>query len=130
MRFMAKITLLCLGIFSLNLPLVNSSLTINHHGIQSIAYAKAPSISITATDYYLTPRKIVLNKGETVHIILYNMGKKTHQLYISGTSIRLTTLPGLNQSTHFTAEQSGTYNFYIETLGRRAMRMKGVIIVK
>jgi plastocyanin len=88
------------------------------------------SFTIESTNYSFSTTNMTVNKGDKVRITLKNT-QGSHDLKVDGYDVKtkLMTSPG-EDTIEFTADKSGTFEFYCTYGNHRAMGMKGTLTVK
>lgn len=86
--------------------------------------------TVTGSSYKFDPALITINKGDKVRITFTDSGG-THDLVINGLNVQ-TKILSSNQSetVEFTADKSGTFDYYCSVDGHRALGMVGKLVVQ
>jgi plastocyanin len=91
---------------------------------------KRKTFNITAGNYYLTPKTITVNQGDTVMIVFSNIAGY-HNFAIDHLHVKITDIrAGQLRPFTFRADKKGTYQFYSDSAQDKAMGMKGTLIVQ
>lgn len=95
------------------------------------ARAKAESYTIRITDRGFRPEKIYGRLDHPIHIAVYNVGEKTHNLVIPAFYIFTPNLPAKGSTTvEFTPDKRGSYPFYSDTGGSVEAGLTGDVVVR
>ncbi len=94
--------------------------------------APAPStkeFTVKASDFKFEPDNLAVNQGDTIKITVMNE-QGYHNLFIEGYNQRtdMASAPDL-QNLEFVADQSGTFDFWCEVSGHKALGMEGQLEV-
>lgn len=98
----------------------------------TMAEGEVQKISVTGTEFSMTPAKISVHPGQKVELTFTNVGQVAHNWVSSDLGVETKTLePGQSQTLDFTApEATGEYPFYCTLPGHRAQGMEGVLVVE
>jgi len=97
---------------------------------QSQKSPDAKEIEVEGSDYEFSSTKITIKKGEKTRIVFKNKDGM-HDFVVDELNIRTAVIPsGSEDFVEFTADKTGTYEFYCSVGNHRAMGMKGTIIVQ
>ncbi len=92
--------------------------------------SKEKEFNITAGDFYFTPNKITVNKGDTVTFTITNKSG-IHDLTLDEFHVRTPILlPGVPFKVTFIADKAGTYEYYSSAPRQKELGMKGILIVQ
>lgn len=95
------------------------------------ARAEAESYTIRITDRGFRPGKIYGRLDHPIHIAVYNVGEKTHNLVIPAFYIFTANLPSKGSTTvEFTPDKRGSYPFYSDTGGAVEAGLTGEVVVR
>lgn len=128
--FLVFAVVVAIGAFTIKRPTIKN---INTSSIQTSAGPSANSkeIEIVANEYSFTPSSIAVQKGDNVSITLKNAGATAHTFFIDGYGITTgSALPGRSATLNFTADKTGTFDFYCSIDGHRDLGMRGTLEVK
>ena len=88
------------------------------------------TFDINGGNFYFSPNKITVNKGDSVTITFTNDGG-FHDFVIDELSVKTPVImTGKTATVTFTASKAGTYQFYCSLPGHRAKGMVGTLIVQ
>lgn len=122
-------------------PAINQSVTSQATEVPSATEASASSASstfmenikqftVTGSNYNFEPAVLTVNKGDTVKIIFKNSGGM-HNLVLDDFNIKTKTIQsGADDTITFTANKTGTFEYYCSVGNHRAMGMKGSLTVQ
>jgi len=92
--------------------------------------SKEKEFTITAGDFYFTPNKINVNKGDTVTFTITNKSG-IHNLTLNEFHVRTPILlPEQPFKVTFTADKAGTYEYYSSAPRQKELGMTGTLIVQ
>jgi plastocyanin len=87
------------------------------------------TFNVTGQNFSFAPSTMTVNKGDRVKINFTNQAG-THDLVVEGYNVRTKVLQGGQSETiEFTANQSGTFEYYCSVGTHRQMGMKGTLKV-
>jgi VCBS repeat-containing protein len=87
-------------------------------------------VTVEASNFKFTPATITVNKGETVRLTLNNKAG-THDWHVDEFNAATKLLQtGQSDTIEFTADKTGTFEYYCAYNSHRAMGMVGKLIVK
>lgn len=87
-------------------------------------------ITIEAKEFSMSPSNATVNKGE-VTILYKNIGHVAHSFVIGDLGIKVDAIrPGETTTIKFTANQSGSFEFWCGVPGHKAAGMHGILNVK
>lgn len=100
--------------------------------VTSSVIAQTPrTVEILATDFAFEPNRINVERGETVRLKLVNAGSLSHNVHLSGASLKTETVQGGGtDSVTFTAQTNGTVSFFCNVPGHRQAGMQGEIVIE
>ncbi len=85
--------------------------------------------TVTGSNFSFSPTALTVKKGDQVKIIFKNVGG-THDFVIDEFSVATKRISGgAEDSVTFTADKTGTFEYYCSVGSHRAMGMKGQLIV-
>jgi plastocyanin len=88
------------------------------------------SFTVTGQNFSFSPATMTVNKGDKVRITFKN-GQGTHNLVIDEYNVNTGVIAGGAEKTvEFTADKTGSFEYYCSVGNHRAMGMKGTLIVK
>lgn len=88
------------------------------------------TFTLTAKNFSLSPSEIKVNQGDKVKIVLQN-GDGFHDLVIDEFNARTNRISGGQTATiEFTADKSGSFEYYCSVGTHRQMGMKGTLVVQ
>jgi plastocyanin len=88
------------------------------------------TFAVTASNYKFSVPEIRVKKGDQVKIVLTSEGS-FHDWVIDEFNARTTTVgAGQTAEVTFTADKTGTFEYYCSVGNHRAMGMKGTLIVE
>ena len=88
-------------------------------------------ITIEGKEYSYAPASITVTYGEKILLTFKNMGRLAHNLTIDELKVSTKTVAGGQSDTvEFTADKSGTFNFYCSIGTHRNLGMEGEMEVK
>lgn len=87
-------------------------------------------ITITGSNYKFEPNQFTVKKGDVVTVVFQNSGGM-HDFVIDEFKVKSKTVSGGGSDTiTFTADKTGTFEFYCSVGNHREMGMKGSLIVE
>lgn len=87
------------------------------------------TFNITGGNFYFVPSQITVNKGDKVTLVMTNAGG-THDLIIDEFGVKTPQIKTAEAATvTFTADQSGTFEYYCDLPGHREKGMAGTLTV-
>lgn len=96
----------------------------------SSAAVAVKEFNVTGSSFKFDPAIITVNKGDLVKINFQNVGG-THSLVLDDFNVKTEVLSGgKSQSIQFTADKSGTFEYYCSVGNHRAMGMTGKLVVQ
>ena len=88
------------------------------------------NFSISASNYSFTPNMIKVSKGDKVNIT-FKVAEGFHNLTLTGYNLATKSIAaGQTDSLNFTANQTGTFQFYCSIDGHRELGMVGNLVVQ
>jgi len=85
---------------------------------------------VSASNFSFSPKEMRVKKGEKVKIVLTNIGG-THDLVLDAFNVRTPQIgDGKTATIEFTADKTGTFEYYCSVGSHRALGMKGNLIVE
>lgn len=94
------------------------------------AMSEIKEIVVEGKAFEFTPDTITVKKGEKTRIVFKNTGG-THDFNVDELGIKTKIInTGEEDSVEFTAEETGTYEFYCSVANHRQMGMKGTITIE
>jgi plastocyanin len=94
------------------------------------AMSQAKEFIVTGTAFKFSPAEIKVKKGDKVKIIFRNNGG-THDWVLDEFNVRTKQLQtGQTETVEFTADKTGTFEYYCSVGTHRQMGMKGKLIVE
>lgn len=88
-------------------------------------------VHVLAGEYYFSPSRLIINKGDTLKITLRNVGKMPHNLVFEELNMATKTVQkGQSDTIEFTATESGQSKFYCSIANHRALGMEGDLEVR
>lgn len=88
------------------------------------------TFTIDGGNFYFSPNKITVNKGDTVTINFKNDGG-IHDFVIDALNVKIPVImTGVTATTTFTVQTTGTYQFYCSVPGHKTRGMVGTLIVQ
>lgn len=113
----------------------NTSTSTGSTGSQQVATSsptvlpETKSFTVTGQNFSFSPATMTVKKGDKVRITFQNQSG-THDLVVDGYNVRTKVLSGGQSETiEFTANQSGSFEYYCSVGSHRQMGMKGTLIV-
>lgn len=95
----------------------------------TVQAGQTKSFTVTGSNFSFTPSTLTVNKGDKVKITFVNSGG-THDFKIDEFSVATKKISGGSRDVvEFTADKSGTFEFYCSVGSHRAMGMKGTLTV-
>lgn len=92
---------------------------------------KVKEIIISGTEFSFSPSSITVNKGDKVKLTFKNVGDVIHDFTIDELGVKTRILEsGESQTIEFTADKSGTFNFYCSVPGHKEAGMEGELGVE
>lgn len=89
------------------------------------------TFNVSAKEFAYTPSTITVNKGDTVSVNFTNAGTTTHNFTISEFNVASKNIgPGESDTVTFTADKSGTFNYFCSIDGHRSLGLTGTLEVK
>jgi plastocyanin len=86
--------------------------------------------TVTGQNFSFSPSTMTVNKGDKVRIIFKNSGG-THNLVIDEFNVETKTIgSGKEDVVEFTADKTGSFQYYCDIGNHRAMGMWGTLMVK
>jgi len=86
--------------------------------------------TVTGGKFYLSPKTIMVNEGDRVKITFKNVDG-FHDLLIEGFNAGTKQMQSpAEESFEFTADKTGSFEYYCSVGNHRAMGMKGTLVVK
>lgn len=87
------------------------------------------TFNVTGSNFSFSPSTITVNKGDRVKIVFNSQG--THDWVIDAFNARTSVLSaGQSQTIEFTADKTGSFEYYCSVGTHRQMGMKGTLTVK
>lgn len=97
---------------------------------QSSTTTKEKTFNLTGGNFYFTPNKLTVNKGDTVTIIFTSNGG-IHDFVIDEFNAKTHIVnTGKSDSVTFVADKTGTFQFYCSVGQHRQLGMVGTLTVK
>lgn len=97
---------------------------------QSSTATKEKTFNLTGGNFYFTPNKITVNKGDKVTIIFTSNGG-VHDFVIDEFQAKTAlVMTGKTAQVSFVADKTGTFQFYCSVGQHRQLGMVGALIVK
>lgn len=91
----------------------------------------AREVGVSGSEYSYNPSNLSFTKGERIRLTFTNNGTLPHDLVIDELGVSTKTIvPGKSDTVEFTADQSGTFNFYCNIGNHRSLGMEGSVEVK
>lgn len=91
---------------------------------------KTVTFSVSGGSFFFTPNTMKVKKGDTVKIVFTNAGGM-HNLILDAFGVATRTLStGETQTVEFTADKSGSFEYYCGVGSHRAMGQKGTLTVE
>jgi len=88
------------------------------------------TVTVTGKNFSYSPNEIKVKKGDTVKVVFQNTGG-FHDFVIDEFSLKTATIAdGQSETVEFTADKTGTFEFYCSVGTHRQMGMKGNLIVE
>ena len=88
--------------------------------------AKVNEFTIEGSEFKFSPSTISVSKGDKVKITFKNTGTVVHNLVIDGLGVSTKTIPnGQTDTVEFTADKTGTFEFYCSVDAHRQKGMEG-----
>jgi plastocyanin len=97
---------------------------------QSMMTGEVKTFTVSGSNFAFSPKEIKVKKGDKVKIMFKNTGG-THNWVLDEFSAKTAEIEdGESAEVTFTADKSGTFEFYCSVGSHRAMGMKGNLIVE
>lgn len=91
--------------------------------------ASVKEFTVNGSSFKFEPATLTVNKGDKVKITFKNSGG-THDFVIDEFNVKTQVIPGGQEATaEFTADKSGTFQYYCSVGNHRAMGMVGTLTV-
>ncbi len=88
------------------------------------------TIKVSAQEWFYTPNRISVEKGQVITIIFINNGTIPHNLFIDGYNLTTDTInPGDKYTLTFVADVAGEFVFWCTVPGHKDQGLRGVLIV-
>ena len=88
------------------------------------------TFTVTGTNFSFAPATMAVKRGDKVRIT-FNNQSGTHDLVVDGYNVRTKVLSaGQSETIEFTANQSGSFEYYCSVGNHRQMGMKGTLVVQ
>ena len=108
----------------------NAEPTTGTQGASMERSGQVKEFTVSAKNYSFTPNTMTVNKGDKVRITVTNTGG-THDLALDEFNVKTKMLnDGDSDTVEFTADKTGTFEFYCSVGNHRAMGMKGTLTVQ
>jgi nitrosocyanin len=92
--------------------------------------AAVKAFTVQGSNFAFAPSTLTVNKGDKVKITFQNSGG-SHNFVIDELNVKTAILPsGQSATVEFTADKTGTFEYYCSVGSHRAMGMKGSLIVE
>lgn len=92
--------------------------------------ASVKTFTVSGQNFSFTPNQITVNKGDKVKIVFQNSGG-FHDLVIDEFGVKTAQIAsGASETVEFTADKTGSFEYYCSVGSHRQMGMKGTLIVK
>ncbi len=127
------IVVVVVGAFTIKKPIIKNTNINSRETSQTPTGSNSSSkeIEIVANEYSFTPSSIGLEKGDSVSITLKNAGATSHTLFMDGYGVTTGSVaPGRSGTLSFTADKTGSFDFYCNIDGHRDLGMRGTMEVK
>lgn len=86
--------------------------------------------TISGSNFKFEPNYIAVNQGDKIKIVFNNTGG-FHDFVVDGYNVRTKQIQGgSSDSIEFTADKTGTFDFYCSVGNHRAMGMQGTLVVQ
>lgn len=90
----------------------------------------APEVVVTASNFRLAPAEIRVKQGQTVRVVFKN-GQGFHDFTLDEFEVATNRIgEGDEEEVEFTADKTGTFEYYCSVTGHRQLGMKGKLIVE
>ncbi len=97
---------------------------------QSMMTGEVKTFTVSGSKFAFSPKEIKVKKGDKVKIIFKNSGG-FHDFVLDEFSVKTAQIKdGESAEVSFTADKTGTFEFYCSVGSHRAMGMKGNLIVE
>lgn len=90
----------------------------------------ASEIVVSAKEFLFSPREIRLKRGETVNLVLDNLGDAFHTLTVEELDFQIESQAGRRSSGALTEERSGTFTIICSVPGHADAGMRATLIVE
>ncbi len=108
----------------------SSSLAPSDQSSTDSSQSGVKEFTVTGESFKFTPNTLSVNKGDKVKVTFKNAGGM-HNFVIDELNVKSKVLQGGQEEViEFTADKSGTFEFYCSVGNHRAMGMKGTLEVK
>ena len=115
---------------SIQMPQVDSPQPSPTSEATTLSTSSTQEIKVTGKNFSFTPATINVKKGDTVKITFKSEGG-THDLVIPDFNVQTKILQsGKEETIQFTADKTGTFEYFCSVGNHRQMGMKGQIIVQ
>ncbi len=92
---------------------------------------KIQTVAIAGNEFSFLPNEIHVKKGARVRVIFTNTGKYPHNFVINELNVKSKTIKsGKKTNVIFTANKTGSFQFYCSVPGHLDKGMKGTIVVE
>lgn len=117
------------GAFTIKKPQIKNPTNSGSRSVNTTG--KKVEVEIVGNEYSFTPSSMSVQAGDDVSITFKNAGASTHALFIDGYNIGTSGVaPGKSATLSFTADKTGTFNFYCTIDSHRELGMQGTLEVK
>lgn len=90
----------------------------------------ASEIVVSAKEFVFSPREVRLKRGETVNLVLDNLGEAFHTLTIEELDFQIEAQAGRRSSGAVTSERTGTFTIVCSVPGHADAGMRAVLVVE